>query len=98
MVWLVRINAGSRLAADGVAANAFMVTHMAAAMGALTWVFAEWIFREKPTTLGLASGAVAGLGSITGLGVRGTGRCLDHRWSSRNHLLFRRAFEGPFGV
>ncbi|HMK34309.1 MAG TPA: ammonium transporter [Desulfomonilaceae bacterium] len=58
-------NAGSRLAADGVAANAFMVTHMAAAMGALTWVFAEWILREKPTTLGLASGAVAGLGSIT---------------------------------
>jgi Amt family ammonium transporter len=58
-------NAGSRLAADGVAANAFMVTHMAAAMGALTWVFAEWVLREKPTTLGLASGAVAGLGSIT---------------------------------
>lgn len=58
-------NAGSRLAADGVAANAFMVTHMAAAMGALTWVVSEWIFREKPTTLGLASGAVAGLGSIT---------------------------------
>jgi Amt family ammonium transporter len=58
-------NAGSRLAADGVAANAFMVTHMAAAMGALTWVFAEWFLREKPTTLGLASGAVAGLGSIT---------------------------------
>lgn len=58
-------NAGSRLAADGVAGNAFIVTHMAAATGSLTWVFAEWILRGKPTTLGLASGAVAGLGSIT---------------------------------
>ena len=58
-------NAGSRLAADAVAGNAFLVTHMAAAMGALSWVFAEWILKEKPTTLGLASGAVAGLGSIT---------------------------------
>ncbi|MFH1113461.1 MAG: ammonium transporter [Pseudomonadota bacterium] len=58
-------NAGSRLAADGVAGNAFLVTHMAAATGSLTWVFAEWILKRKPTTLGLASGAVAGLGSIT---------------------------------
>jgi len=58
-------NAGSRLAADGVAGNAFLTTHMAAAMGALSWVFAEWILRKKPTTLGLASGAVAGLGSVT---------------------------------
>ncbi len=58
-------NAGSRLAADGVAGNAFIVTHMAAATGAITWVVAEWIHRGKPTTLGLASGAVAGLGSIT---------------------------------
>lgn len=58
-------NAGSQLAADGVAANAFLVTHVAAATGALTWVFAEWILMGKPTTLGLASGAVAGLGSIT---------------------------------
>lgn len=58
-------NAGSRLAADGIAGNAFLVTHMAAATGSLTWVFAEWILRQKPTTLGLASGAVAGLGSIT---------------------------------
>ncbi len=58
-------NAGSQLAADGVAANAFMVTHMAAAAGALSWTFAEWILKSKPTTLGLASGAIAGLGSIT---------------------------------
>ena len=58
-------NAGSELAVDGVAANAFMVTHIAAATGCLTWVVAEWILRGKPTTLGLASGAIAGLGSIT---------------------------------
>jgi len=58
-------NAGSQLAADGVAANAFLVTHVAAAVGALSWVFAEWALKRKPTTLGLASGAIAGLGSIT---------------------------------
>jgi ammonium transporter, Amt family len=58
-------NAGSRLAADAVAGSAFLATHMAAAIGALTWVFAEWWLKDKPTTLGLASGAVAGLGSIT---------------------------------
>ena len=58
-------NAGSRLAADAVAGNAFLVTHMAAAAGSLTWVFAEWILMKRPTTLGLASGAIAGLGSIT---------------------------------
>jgi len=58
-------NAGSRLAADGVACNAFLATHLAAAMGALTWTSAEWYLKEKPTSLGFASGAVAGLGSIT---------------------------------
>jgi Amt family ammonium transporter len=58
-------NAGSELAVDGVAANAFLITHVAAGTGALTWVFAEWVLRGKPTTLGLASGMVAGLGSIT---------------------------------
>lgn len=58
-------NAGSRLAADGIACNAFLTTHMAAAVGAITWVLAEWLLKSKPTTLGFASGAVAGLGSIT---------------------------------
>ncbi len=58
-------NAGSRLAADGIACNAFLTTHMAAAMGAIMWVVAEWVLKSKPTTLGFASGAVAGLGSIT---------------------------------
>lgn len=70
-------NAGSRLAADGIAGNAFLVTHMAAAMGAMTWLLAEWIAKSRPTTLGLASGAVAGLGSITpACGFVGTGAAL----------------------
>ncbi|HHL40836.1 MAG TPA: ammonium transporter [Deltaproteobacteria bacterium] len=58
-------NAGSALAADGVAANTLVTTHMAASMGTLTWVFTEWLHRGKPTMLGAVSGAVAGLGSIT---------------------------------
>lgn len=58
-------NAGSELAADGVAASAFLVTNTSAAMAALSWMFAEWFISKKPTLLGLASGAVAGLVSIT---------------------------------
>ena len=58
-------NAGSQLAADGVAASAFLVTNTSAAMGALSWMFAEWIVRKKPTVLGIASGVVAGLVAIT---------------------------------
>lgn len=57
-------NAGSELAADGIAANAFVVTNTAAAAGALAWMVASWI-RGKPATLGLVSGAVAGLVAIT---------------------------------
>ena len=58
-------NAGSALAANGLAANAFMVTNTAAAAAALSWIFIEWIFAGKPTTLGMATGAVAGLVAIT---------------------------------
>ncbi len=58
-------NAGSQLAADGVAASAFLVTNTSAAMGALSWMFAEWIVSKKPTVLGIASGVVAGLVAIT---------------------------------
>ncbi|MFP3999125.1 MAG: ammonium transporter [Desulfobacterales bacterium] len=58
-------NAGSQLAADGVAASAFMVTNTSAAVGALAWMFAEWYVNERPTVLGLASGIVAGLVAIT---------------------------------
>jgi Amt family ammonium transporter len=58
-------NAGSALAADGLAGNAFVTTHVAAATAMLAWVFAEWKLHGKPTTLGAASGAVAGLVAIT---------------------------------
>ncbi|ADU61674.1 MAG: ammonium transporter [Pseudodesulfovibrio sp.] len=58
-------NAGSALAADGLAANAFVTTHMATAAAAMSWIAAEWLHGGKPTTLGAASGAVAGLVAIT---------------------------------
>jgi len=58
-------NAGSQLAADGVAGSAFLVTNTSAAMGALAWMGAEWVVTRKPTVLGLASGIVAGLVAIT---------------------------------
>lgn len=58
-------NAGSELAADGIAGSAFLVTNTSAAMGALTWIFAEWLFDKRPTLLGIASGSVAGLVAIT---------------------------------
>jgi len=58
-------NAGSQLAADGVAGSAFLVTNTSAAMGALAWMFAEWFFSKRPTVLGIASGVVAGLVAIT---------------------------------
>jgi len=58
-------NAGSQLAADGLAGSAFMVTNTSAAMGALAWMFAEWGTDKKPSLLGIASGAVAGLVGIT---------------------------------
>jgi len=58
-------NAGSALAADGLAASAFVVTHVASAAAAISWIIFEWIHRGKPTTLGVASGAVAGLVAIT---------------------------------
>ena len=58
-------NAGSALAANGVAGMAFFTTQVAAGVAALSWIIAEWIHRGKPTTLGAASGAVAGLVAIT---------------------------------
>ena len=58
-------NAGSELAADGTAGMAMTVTQVATATAALGWMFAEWLSHGKPTTLGVASGAVAGLVAIT---------------------------------
>jgi Amt family ammonium transporter len=58
-------NAGSALAANGLAGAAFINTNTATAMAAISWMIAEWIHTKKPTVLGLASGAVAGLVAIT---------------------------------
>ncbi len=58
-------NAGSEFAADGVAGSALLVTNFAAAVGALTWVIIEWVRYKKPTLLGAATGAIAGLVAIT---------------------------------
>jgi Amt family ammonium transporter len=67
MLWFgwFGFNAGSQLAADGIAANAFLVTNTSAAAGALSWLLIEQIVAKKPTMLGAASGAVAGLVAIT---------------------------------
>jgi Amt family ammonium transporter len=67
MLWVgwFGFNAGSELAADGVAGMAMMVTQLATAAAALTWMFLEWMNHGKPSALGLVSGAVAGLVAIT---------------------------------
>ena len=58
-------NAGSQVAADGRAGMALAVTHIAAAAAAVSWMLAEWLAKGKPSVLGIASGAVAGLVAIT---------------------------------
>jgi Amt family ammonium transporter len=67
MLWVgwYGFNAGSAVAADGIAANAFVATTLAAAIGAAVWPTIEWVTRGKPTVLGFCSGAVAGLVVIT---------------------------------
>jgi Amt family ammonium transporter len=67
MLWVgwFGFNAGSAVAADGRAGMAMLVTQLATAVGALAWMFAEWIRRGKPSVLGMVSGAVAGLVAIT---------------------------------
>jgi Amt family ammonium transporter len=58
-------NAGSGLAADGLAGSAFLVTHIATAAAAFTWAILDWFIGKKPTLVGVATGAVAGLVAIT---------------------------------
>jgi len=58
-------NAGSALASNGLAVSAFVATNTATAAATLSWMLAEWLSRGKPTVLGMASGAVAGLVAIT---------------------------------
>jgi len=67
MLWVgwFGFNAGSELAADGTAGMAMAVTQIATAAAALAWMFSEWMIHGKPSVLGIASGAVAGLVAIT---------------------------------
>jgi Amt family ammonium transporter len=58
-------NAGSALAADGVAANALLVTNLAAAAGAMSWMITDWVRKGKPSAVGMSVGAVCGLATIT---------------------------------
>ena len=67
MLWVgwFGFNAGSALTADGTAGMTMLVTHIAAAAGALTWMLCEWVLYKKPSVLGIVTGMVAGLGTIT---------------------------------
>jgi len=67
MLWVgwFGFNAGSALAADGAAGMAMLVTHLGAAGGCLAWMAMEWIRHGKPSVLGIVTGMVAGLGTIT---------------------------------
>lgn len=67
LLWLgwFGFNAGRGLAADGLAANAFLVTHIATCMAAVTWAAIDWAVNKKCTTVGACTGAVAGLVAIT---------------------------------
>lgn len=67
MLWVgwFGFNAGSALAADGSAGMALLVTHISASAGALTWIAIEWVKYGKPSALGIITGMVAGLGTIT---------------------------------
>ena len=67
MLWVgwFGFNAGSELAADGAAGMAMLVTHLGAACGSMAWATMEWIRFGKPSVLGIVTGMVAGLGTIT---------------------------------
>ena len=67
MLWVgwFGFNAGSALAANGDAGMAMLVTHLGAASGSLAWMFMEWVRHGKPSVLGIVTGMVAGLGTIT---------------------------------
>jgi len=67
MLWVgwFGFNAGSAVAADGTAGMAMLVTHIGAATGAFAWMICEWVRYDKPSVLGIVTGMVAGLGTIT---------------------------------
>ena len=104
MLWVgwFGFNAGSELAADGVAGMALAVTQIATASAALAWMFSEWLSHGKPSALGIATGAVAGLvaitpasGSVGPLGAVAVGLaagvgCFFRRGQTQAHVRLRR--------
>jgi Amt family ammonium transporter len=67
LLWVgwIGFNAGSSLAADGLAGSAFLTTHAAAAVAAIVWVVLDYIFNKKPTIVGIVTAAVGGLAAVT---------------------------------
>jgi len=102
-------NAGSELAADGVAGMAQLVTQVATAAAAFTWMMVEWLGKGKPTAVGIATGAVAGLVAITpasgsvgpmgaiAIGVAAGGVCYWASTSLKKSLGYDDSFD-VFGV
>ncbi len=91
-------NAGSALGANQVAVTAFVATHTAAAAGALAWVLIEWSHRGTPTVLGIASGAVAGLATITpGAGYVGVSSALAMGLAAGALSYLAIIWKGKFG-
>ncbi len=101
MLWVgwFGFNAGSELASDGLTASAFAATHFSAAAGALAWAVYEWLTRGKPSVLGAASGAVAGLVCITPAAgfVQPDAGAADGRRGRRGLLRSPAALKGKFG-
>ncbi len=98
MLWVgwYGFNAGSALAADGIASNAFITTTLATAVGSSTWAFAEWIASGKSSVLGFCSGAIAGLVVVTpccGF-VNATGAVIIGLVAGDRSLLCRRQAQG----
>lgn len=91
-------NAGSALGANGIAVGAFLATHTSAAAAALAWMSVEWFHRGKPTVLGIASGAVAGLATVTpGAGYVGPFSALLIGIAAGTICYFAIVWKGKFG-
>ena len=91
-------NAGSALGANGIAVGAFIATHTSAATAALAWMTIEWFHRGKPTVLGIASGAVAGLATVTpGSGFVGPFSALLIGLAAGSLCYFAIVWKGKFG-
>ena len=102
MLWVgwFGFNAGSSWAADGLAGMAMLVTHISAATGALTWMAIEWIKGGKPTIVGIATGMVAGLATITPAAgsVGPEGALLIGLMAGSICFYATRAVKGVFGI